>query len=395
MAHFSRNLLTSRKVLATAILLSASSAQAFQDGKIVIWGAGDDRGREAWVEIGKQFEADTGIGLVIETPDPLTDKFQQAAATGDGPDLIFFAHDRFGEWGNSGLISAINVDADLKESIEDFAWDAVTVGDKIFGYPMFAEAVSLIYNKAHVKEAPQSFEDIIAGLNLPDGVEPIMWDYNNTYFSMPLLAANGGFAFEKVDGVYDADETGVNNPGAIQGAQVIKNLIDAGMPTGIDYGIMDAEFAEGKVGMIINGPWSWSGYEEAGIDFGLAPIPSVNGAPGKPFVGVWSIGVNAASPNKDLVKLFMEEYVLNDEALKSIVAAGLNGAMVDKSVGASQNDPRIATTLENAKAGVPMPNNPEMGRFWSAMGPALGNITSGRQSVEEALEDAATRILGE
>lgn len=385
----------SRKILVSAIALAASSAHAFQDGKIVIWGAGDDRGREAWVEIGKKFEEDTGIGLVIETPDPLTDKFQQAAATGDGPDLIFFAHDRFGEWGNSGLISAIDVDSELKESIEDFAWDAVTVGDKVFGYPMFAEAVSLIYNKAHFKDAPKTFEEIVAGLSSPEGVEPIMWDYNNTYFTMPLLAANGGYAFNKVDGFYDADDTGVNNAGAIKGASVIKQLIDAGMPKGIDYGIMDAEFAEGKVGMIINGPWSWSGYDEAGIDFGLAPIPSIDGAAAKPFVGVWSIGVNAASPNKDLVKLFMEEYVLNDDSLNAIVKAGLNGAMVDKSVGASQDDPRIATTLENAKNGVPMPNNPEMGRFWSAMGPALGNITSGRQDVEEALDDAATRILGE
>ncbi len=42
-----------------------------------------------------------------------------------------------------------------------------------------------------------------------------------------------------------------------------------------------------------------------------------------------------------------------------------------------------------------MPSNPEMGAFWSAMGPALGNITSGAASVDAALDDAAARILGE
>ena len=36
-----------------------------------------------------------------------------------------------------------------------------------------------------------------------------------------------------------------------------------------------------------------------------------------------------------------------------------------------------------------------MGAFWSAMQPALGNITTGAQSVEDALNDAAKRILGE
>lgn len=55
----------------------------------------------------------------------------------------------------------------------------------------------------------------------------------------------------------------------------------------------------------------------------------------------------------------------------------------------------VAMTLANAATGIPMPSNPEMGAFWSAMGPALGNITSGAQSPTDALNDAAARILGE
>ena len=48
--------------------------------------------------------------------------------------------------------------------------------------------------------------------------------------------------------------------------------------------------------------------------------------------------------------------------------------------------------MENIKAGEPMPSIPEMGKFWSAMETALQNITSGRQSVEQALEAASKRI---
>ena len=385
-----------KSVLAlTCVAASISSAHAFDSSKLVIWGAGDERGREAWERVGKVFEQDTGVKIVIENPDPISDKFQQAAATGDGPDLVFFAHDRFGEWGNSGLIAPLDIDSNIKSGIEDFAWDAVTVGGKVFGYPMFAEAVSLIYNKQLISTPPTSFEEILQGVAVDEGVEPIMWDYNNTYFSMPILAAKGGYAFNKDNGVYDPEDTGVNNQGAIAGAKVIKALIDNGMPAGVDYGIMDAEFAEGKVAMIINGPWSWSGYDEAEIDFGLAAIPSVGGSSSKPFVGVWSVAVNASSPNQDLAKLFMESYVMTDEVLLDMTRSGLNGALVFKTASAQQNDERIRTTLENAKAGTPMPNIPEMGAFWSAMGPALGNITSGRQTVEEALEVAEARILGE
>ena len=380
-----------RKLLAVAVLAGmASTAQAFEDGKLVIWG---ERGADAWAEIGAAFEADTGVAVVIENPDPITEKFQQAASTGDGPDLIFFAHDRFGDWANSGLISAVDVPAELKKESADFAWSAVTIGDKVYGFPIFAEAVSLIYNKNLIPNPPSSFEEILAGdVKVPAGVQPILWDYNNTYFSMPLLHANGGYAFAKKDGVYDGKDTGVNNAGAKQGAAVIKQLIDNGMPAGADYGIMDSEFAAGKVGMIINGPWSWGGYEQAGIDIGLAQIPSINGNASKPFVGVFSVATNAASPNKDLAKLFMEEYVMTNDGLGKL-ATSLNGAMVNSAVAATQDDPRLAITLENAANGIAMPNNPEMGAFWGAMGPALANISGGQQSADAALDDAAKRIL--
>mgnify|MGYP006176817611 CR=1 FL=1 len=39
--------------------------------------------------------------------DPVPDKFQQAAATGDGPDIVMFAHDRFGDWAAGGLIDPV------------------------------------------------------------------------------------------------------------------------------------------------------------------------------------------------------------------------------------------------------------------------------------------------
>ena len=83
---------------------------------------------------------------------------------------------------------------------------------------------------------------------MPEGKTRIMWDYNNTYFTMPLLMANGGYAFQKnADGNYDGADTGVNNEGAIKGATMLKNLIDDGiMPKGVDGGIVDATHGQGR-----------------------------------------------------------------------------------------------------------------------------------------------------
>lgn len=72
------------------------------------------------------------------------------------------------------------------------------------------------------------------------------------------------------------------------------------------------------------------------------------------------------------------------------------GAVADKSFAdALTGNANVAATLANASAGVAMPSTPAMGKFWPAMGPALQNITGGQQSVEEALNEAAARILAE
>jgi maltose/maltodextrin transport system substrate-binding protein len=224
-----------------------------------------------------------------------------------------------------------------------------------------------------------------------------MWDYNNTYFTFPLMMANGGYAFKKDDsGSYNGKDTGVNNAGAIQGGDMLRKLIDDGvMPAGVDYGVMDGAMNKGQVAMVINGPWAWGGFKTSGINFGVAPLPSIGGKPALPFVGVTSFAINAASPNKDLAVELIENYILTDDGLKAWNANGNLGALADLSVGEEQKaDPNVAVTLANASIGIPMPSNPEMGAFWSAMGPALSNITTKAQDVKTALDDAATRILG-
>lgn len=377
------------------VVLAASTSitQAFEDGAIVIWQ--DDRAPDLITQIGEQFEADLGIRVIVENVDPLTDRFQQAAATGDGPDIVLWAHDRLGEWAAGGLIAPVSPSASVVEANLESAWDAVTFDNRVWGYPVAVEAIGLVYNRDLVDTPPENFEDI-AAMDLPEGVTPIMWAYNDTYFTFPMLAANGGYAFEMVDGSYDGSQTGVNTDGAIQGAQVLADLIESGtMPRGVDYGVMEGAFANGEVAMIINGPWSWSGYEDAGLDIGVAPLPAVAGSPSRPFLGVQALALNAASPNQDLAVEFIENYLLTDENIQLWNSGGALGVPTDISVGAAEDDDKIVQTLANAEVGVPMPSNPEMGAFWSAMEPALGNITSGATSVEQALNDAAARILGE
>jgi len=290
-------------VVAASLGMAAPALAEIEEGKLVVWINGD-KGYDGLQQVGDWFTEETGIPVEVAHPDSATDKFQQSAATGNGPDIFIWAHDRFGEWAQSGIISEIKPSQEVIDANYDFTWDAVTVDGKKYGYPMAVESIGLIYNKDLLPEPPASFEEIPAIHKelAKDGKRAILWDYNNTYFTWPMLAAAGGYIFgENADGTVDVSDTGVNTEGAIKGAKTLKMLIEEGvMPRGADYSAMEASFNKGETAMMINGPWAWGNLEKSGIDFGVTTLPKVAGEPSKPMVGVMAATLNSASPNKDL-----------------------------------------------------------------------------------------------
>ena len=391
-----KKLATAAAALATLSFAGATSAQ--EAGKLLVWINGD-KGYNGLQKVGDAFAKKSGIPVSVEHPEDAPGKFQQAAAAGKGPDIFCWPHDRMGEWAKSGLIVPINPSSKVRDEIEATAWKAFNYQGKTWGYPMSVEAIGLVYNKALVKTPPKSFNDVIRIDKelAANGKKAILWDYNNTYFTWPILAADGGFVFGRdAKGEYDPGKVGVNNPGAIKGAELLAGLIKNGqMPKGSGYAEMEAAFNKGDVAMMITGPWAWDNARKSNIDFGVAPIPDVNGKPSKPFVGVLGCMIAAPSKSKDLATEFLENYVLKLDGLKTINADVALGTPANKAFYKELSEnPNIKATMENARRGEPMPNIPEMGKFWSAMASALENITNGRQSPKEALDSAAARMQG-
>jgi maltose/maltodextrin transport system substrate-binding protein len=381
---------------ALALGSTIGSAQAAEPGKLLIWINGD-KGYNGLQKIGDEFAKKTGVQVTVEHPEDAPGKFQQAAAAGKGPDIWIWPHDRIGEWIAGGLLQPVSPSKKVQADIDPLAWKAFTVAGKTWGYPMSIEAVALVYNKALVKEPPKSFEEVMAldKKLSAQGKKAILWDYGNTYFTWPLLAANGGYAFKlKPDGTYDPEDTGVNNAGALKGAELLRKLIaDKYMPTGSGYSEMEAGMSKGTVAMMINGPWSWDNLKKSNIDFGVAKIPTVAGKKAAPFVGVLGAMLNKSTPNRDVAVEFIENYMLSVKGLKTINDDVPLGTPASKALFAElKSNPNIQATMASAQDGSPMPNNPEMGRFWSSMASALGNVADGRQTPKEALDSAATRI---
>ena len=369
---------------------------AAQEEKLFVWINGD-KGYNGLQKIGDLFEKETGIAVKVEFPDRASEKFQQAASAGKGPDIWIWPHDRLGEWVDGGLLDAVEPDASTVDAIFDHAWEAFKLNGKIWGYPLSLESIGLIYNKKLLPEPPKTFEEIfeLDQKLSKEGAKSILWDYNNTYFSWPLMAANGGYIFGKnEDGSVNPKDIGVAHEGAIKGAALIVDLIEKGiMPKGATYSVMESTFSQGKLAMMITGPWTWANIEKSNIDFGVTVIPSINDQPCQPMVGVLGAMINHSSKNKELSKEFIENYMLKVEGLKMIDADKPLGVPANKAFFEElSKDDKINATMDNIKAGEPMPSVQEMGIFWSTMGTALENMTAGRQSAEDALKTAAKRI---
>lgn len=375
---------------------TAGVAHAAEQGKLLIWINGD-KGYNGLAKVGEEFTKKTGVPVVVEHPEDAPNKFQQAAAAGKGPDIWIWPHDRVGEWLGAGLLQPVTPSKKVQADIDPLGWKAFTVGGKTWGYPVSIEAVALVYNKDLVPTPPKTFEEVIAldKKLAAQGKKAILWDYTNTYFTWPLLGANGGYAFKaKGDGSYDATDTGVANAGALKGAELLAQMVKDGvMPKGAAYADMESGVNQGKVAMMINGPWSWDNLRKSKINFGVAKIPAVGGAKATPYVGVLGAMISKASPNRDVAVEFIENYMLTPAGLKTIDDDVPLGVPASKAYyDQLKSNPNIQATMASAQDGTPMPNNPEMGRFWSSMQSALQNVTEGRQTPKAALDAAAKRI---
>ncbi|MBM7035428.1 maltose/maltodextrin ABC transporter substrate-binding protein MalE [Vibrio ulleungensis] len=376
--------------------LQTANAAAFSDESITIW-MPLDKGQKGMTHAVTTFEQDTGVKVIVEYPDGLEEKYVKASSIGKGPDVMIFAHDRFGGYAEAGLVREVTPSREFKQLFSDYTWEATRYKGKHYGYPITAESISLLYNKDLIDKPLENWEDLHQlDLKLSkQGKKAIAWEIKSPYFTQPLFSAAGAYVFERTETGLDASSTTVNSPQAVETMSFLKSLIDDGIISkDMDYAHAESDFNKGQVAMTINGPWAWANLDKTGINYGVAELPKYKGNPSKPFVGILMAGINSASPNKDLAQEFIEQYLLSIDSLTFMNSQVPIGVPALKSFAEQlSSDERLKASMINAENGELMPNIPEMMAFWSGQNAALTNIIDGRQSVEDALRDLEKRVL--
>ncbi|MCB0419828.1 MAG: maltose/maltodextrin ABC transporter substrate-binding protein MalE [Bdellovibrionales bacterium] len=346
-----------------------------------------------------QFQKDFNVSVTIDVLNKdLTTQFKTAAISSKGPDILCWAHDVVGELAESGLIEPLNVPPDLKNEFLPVALKAFTYKNRLYGYPYDLEAVALIYNKKFVSEAPKNLTELV---ELAKSIQSknkntfgFLFDINNLFFTFPILSSNGGYIFKDNDGQLDVNDIGINNIGAIKAGEFLHSLVKQGVvPPSTDRNIAFNKMKAGELAFTIDGPWALNDLRKSGISYGISPIPPLYGGVSRPFVGAHGFIVRRSSPNKYLAKELIEKYLVSKTGIHRLFKEDPRGpSRQDVLNELAGQHPDLMNFMESARVGIPMPNVPEMGSVWVAVGGALSLINMGKSSVNEALTQAQRQI---
>ncbi|WP_053372753.1 sugar ABC transporter substrate-binding protein [Paenibacillus sp. FJAT-27812] len=369
-----------------------------EGASLLVWESKEER---PFVEaIAKEFTAKYGIEIKFEEigAGDQVNKLVTDGPAGLGADVVLFPHDNLGKAVTAGLVLPNDFyEEQSKSANSEIAVNAVTYDGVLYGYPRSVETYALFYNKALIKEAPKTFDEVVAFSKTFNDTKNnkygLMWDVGNFYFSYPFIST-GGYVYG--DNGQNKEDIGLNTEGAIAGLKYYGSLKNSILPLNsgdINYDIKKGLFIGGTLAMDINGPWTIGDYRNAGIDFGVAPLPSINGQPASSFSGIKAWYVNSFSKYPNAARLFSYYASTKEAQLKNFELTGAIPANIEAAADATvQGNEVVKGFLEQFNQSTPMPSIPEMGNVWSPIGAAFADVWNSGKDAKEALDNAVQQI---
>jgi arabinogalactan oligomer/maltooligosaccharide transport system permease protein len=367
--------------------------------EIVLWEQRDPQEKAVMEAILAEYQAShpgLTVSLVHYDTENLRSQYQTAALAGGGPDLVYGPSDQVGPF------SVLQIIRPLDEFLPVATWGRFlpaaldTLDGHVWAIPdQVGNHLNLLYNTELVGTPPETFADLIraaqAATRKSSGrvdVYGLAFEFNEPFWLVPFMSAYGGW-------VMDADRRPtLDTPATVKALTFLRELRDTYevMPKECDYQLMDTLFKGGKVAMIVNGPWSFRDYQQAGVPFKLARIPRAEaGGPwAAPMIGSkgYSVNVNLPAAKEAAVRELLDHLTSADVSARFGVELGIL-----PSVEAAYQRPEIRdneillASLEQWKVGRRMPVVPEMRVIWDAMRPNMQAMMNGSKTPEAAARD--------
>ncbi len=316
---------------------------------------------------------------------------------GSGPDLFAAPHDRVGEFASNKYVVPTEDPQGVKKEVLPSCAKALTYEGTMYGYPVSAETYVLFYNKDLISEdeVPDTWDNLSIWVKDFNERHPdkkgFMMDVNSGYYT--IIFTTG--ANNRLFGTYGNESTKsyLNTPAAVQGMKFFQSLrktVD--MPAEeLTTDIGKAEFKAGRLAMFITGLWDIRAFEDMGLNFGIAPLPSLPGenTPCASFSGVRTMFVSAFSAHQEEAASFAR-FLLTPEMQQ--LRFNLTGAV--PAINTQLSSKYTDVFMKQLDCAFPMPSLVQMNTFWTAFGDASTNIWNGAD-VKRELDACNAAIVGE
>ena len=382
------------------MLAACSSSQdtAQEDGPvtITIWHDKEDEVAAALQAELDQLAPDIVVNL--ERKDGLTDSLKMVGNDpNSAPDMYFFAHDKIGVYAEMGILAPITdfIDEETLNQYLPMTIEAATYKGEVYQLPLYFETLLFMYNRLYMSddEVPQTTEELYSYMQetTQGGHYGFVEQHSTAYYAAGWLHAFDGYILN------EAGEPGLNDPNTIKALEYHKKFVEL-MPTEGEYATVNTLFREGKAHSTIGGPWLVPTAREAGIDLGIAPMPTVDetGKQIAPYSGVQGIQVLkvAAERKHDAIAKVLE--VLTGDQIGISIAQASGCAPAKESCyddpTVSQDD-MVMAMYETAQNAVPMPNVPEMDVMWTVAENLLVDVNMNGADVQTSADAAQQQAL--
>ncbi|MEM4308857.1 MAG: extracellular solute-binding protein [Thermoplasmata archaeon] len=375
--------------------------------RIVLWHTFADKEKDVFLKIVESYRARAGIEIDVQQQDysSAVSKFIAHASAGNPPDILRVPNDRLGELASKGYLEPLNqfISPALLSQYYPEAIRAMEYDGKLYALPASIDCLMLIYNKdifdMNGLEYPSenwSLEKVVeTGKKLTTSEHfGFVFPVQISYWYFPFMLGFGGKIF---------DENGmpeVNSYEAVRAAEYIVNLMKVAkiMPdTPVDELKMLTLFQQQKAAMIVCGPWKIPEIRDAGVNFGMCPLPLIEetGKRVSPLVGYKGYAISKDSRHKLEAFKFIT-YLTGAEALvKFCIPTNTMPANKKAMENATLANLAVVKAVKKQfEYGTLFPTAPLMIVVGEKVSDALAKIVQGEEP-QKALDEAQALIMKE
>ncbi len=339
---------------------------------------------------------DIRVTLLAVPYDAFANKITSAVPRGNGPDAFIYAHERIGDWAASGIIEPLGpyYTEHIGTRMLPVTIEAMRSGDKLWGIPLAFKSLVLFYRTDLMDAPPGTTDELLAvAERFTDRAANrygIAFEAASAYFAAPFLTGfGGGFCLDEAASDTPCLDTPENAAALSFIADIVRERKVA--PDEATGALVTHLFAEGRVPMVISGPWLM-GELPADLPYAVATLPvvSATGLPMRPLLTVEAYIIAKHRRTDIAAARAFGEFLSSEASARQRALAGRQSVatLFAYDSPAVRNDATLMLFKRQAEQALPMSNRPAMRMVWEPLATALRKVLRGADTPQHALAEA-------